>query len=124
MKSLLAAAVLASLALAPAYADCAFPPAPTNLPDGNVATLAQMLTAQKTVQSYNHSMMAYLACIRKQNDATIAKQSMKLTKKQVTALEAMEVKRHNAAVDQLQNVANEFNAQVRAYQKKHAKSGT
>ncbi len=123
MKSLLAAAALASLALAPAYADCSFPAAPTGLPDGNVATLAQMLAAQKTVQSYNHNMMAYLACIKKQNDQAIAKQSMKLTKKQVASLEAMEVKRHNAAVDQLQNVANEFNAQVRAYQKKHAKSG-
>lgn len=121
MKSLLAAAVLASLALAPAYANCVYPHTPANLPDGNVATLAQMLNAQKTVQTYNHRMMAYLSCIKKQNDATIAKQSMKLSKKQISALEVMEVKRHNAAVDQLKNIAREFNAQVRAYKKKHAK---
>ncbi len=123
MKSLLAAAAFASLAIAPAYANCVYPHAPANLPDGNVATLAQMLTAQKTVQTYNHKMMAYLACIKTQSDKTIAEQSLKLSKKQVVALESMEIQRHNAAVDQLKHVAREFNAEVRVYQKKHAKKG-
>lgn len=121
MKSLLAAVALASLTLAPAYANCVYPHAPAHLPDGNVATLHQMLAAQKTVQKYNHKMMTYLACIKKQNDAAIAQESTKLTKKQIAAREAMEVKRHNAAVNKLQSVAHEFNAQVRAYEKKHAK---
>ncbi|MDA8351529.1 MAG: hypothetical protein M0038_22530 [Pseudomonadota bacterium] len=121
MKSLLAAAALAALTLAPAYADCTYPKPPANLPDGNVATLAQMLAAQKTVKAYNTTMNAYLACIKKQSDATIAKQSLKLTKKQIKSLEIMEIQRNNAAVDQLQKVANRFNAQVRIYQKKHAK---
>ena len=104
MKSLFAAAALASLALAPAYAACMYPPAPTHLPDGNVATLAQMLSAQKSVKTYNNQMMSYLACI----------------KKQIAALETMEIKRHNAAIDQLKSIASEFNAQVRIYKKKHA----
>lgn len=121
MKSLLAAAALASLALAPAYADCVYPHTPANLPDGTVATLTQMLAAQKTVQTYNHKMMTYLACIKKQSDATIVAQATKLNKKQIAELETMEIKRHNAAVDQLQKVAHEFNTQVRVFQKKHAK---
>ncbi len=124
MKSLLAAAALASLALAPAYANCAYPHVPGNLPNGNVATLHQMLAAQVRVQTYNHAMMAYLACIKKQSDATIAQQALKLTKKQVKELESMEVKRHNAAVTQLQRIAHEFNVQVRVYQKKHSKKGS
>jgi cellobiose phosphorylase len=121
MKSLLAAAALAALTLAPAYADCTYPKPPANLPDGNVATLAQMLAAQKSVQAYNGTMNTYLTCIKKQSDATIAKQSLKLTKKQIKSLEIMEIQRNNAAVDQLQKVAKRFNAQVRIYQKKHAK---
>ncbi len=121
MKSLLAAAALAALTLAPAYADCTYPKPPANLPDGNVATLAQMLAAQKSVQAYNGTMNTYLGCIKKQSDATIAKQSLKLTKKQIKSLEIMEIQRNNAAVDQLQKVAKRFNAQVRIYQKKHAK---
>ena len=124
MKPLFAATALATLALDPDYAACVYPPAPTNLPDGNVATLAQMLAAQKTVQTYNHTMMSYLACIKKQSDQTIAKQATKLKKKQIAELEAIEVKRHNAAVDQLQNIANNFNAQVVIFQKKHAKKGS
>ena len=121
MKSLLAAAALAALTVAPAYADCAYPKPPANLPDGSVATLAQMLAAQKKVQAYNHDMTAYLACIKKQSDATIAHQAMKLTPKQIKALEKMEIQRNNAAVDQLQSVANRFNTQVQIYQKKHSK---
>ncbi len=121
MKSLLAAAALAALTLAPAYADCTYPQPPANLPDGNVATLAQTLAAQKSVQAYNGTMNSYLVCIKKQSDATIAKQSLKLTKKQIRSLELMEIKRNNAAVDQLKRVANRFNTQVRIYQKKHAK---
>ena len=121
MKSLFAAAALAALTLAPAYADCTYPKPPANLPDGNVATLAQMLAAQKSVQAYNGTMNTYLTCIKKQSDATIAKQSLKLTKKQIKSLEIMEIQRNNAAVDQLQKVAKRFNAQVRIYQKKHAK---
>jgi hypothetical protein len=120
MKSLLAAAAFASLAIAPVYANCLYPHAPANLPDGNVATLALMLAAQKTVQTYNHAMMAYLACIKAQSDKTIAEQSLKLSKKQVAALESMEIQRHNAAIDQLKSIASEFNAQVRIYKKKHA----
>lgn len=122
MKSFLAAAALAALTLAPAYADCTYPKPPAHLPDGNVATLAQMLAAQKAVKTYNGSMNAYLACIKKQSDATIAKQSLQLTKKQVKSLEVMEIQRNNAAVDQLKKVARQFNTQVRIFQKKHAKA--
>src|SRR6185437_5471072 len=64
MKSLPAAIAIAAAALAPAaYADCSYPPAPTQLPDGSTATLAQMLSAQKAVQAYNEEMNAYLSCI-------------------------------------------------------------
>lgn len=121
MKSLLAAAGLAALVLSPAYADCAYPPAPTHIPDGNVATMAQMLAAQKAVQNYNDQMTSYLSCIKKQQDKAIADAATKLTKKQVAEMEKIEVKKNNAAVDQLQAVANRFNAQVKVYQAKHSK---
>lgn len=124
MKSLLTAAAVASLALAPAYAGCLYPHAPGNMPDGNVATMKQMLAAQKTVRAYKHKMTVYLACIKKQSNAAIIKKSTTLSKKQMSAFESMELKRHNAAVDQLKTVAREFNAQVRAYEKKHSKKST
>ena len=121
MKLLLAAAGLAALAVSPAFADCAYPHAPSHLPDGSVATMAQMLTAQKAVQTYNSRMMTYMHCIKHQEDNAIVKASTKLTKQQIAKMETMEVQKNNAAVDQLKSVAKQFNTQVKIFQAKHAK---
>ena len=123
MKSLLAAVAIAAAALAPtAYADCQYPQAPGHLPDGNTATLAEMLAAQKTVQSYNEQMTAYLSCIRLERDSRVAQAGDKLTKKQKQELEAIEIQKNNAAVDQLHSVADQFNAQVKIFKARDKKS--
>jgi hypothetical protein len=44
-----------------------------------------------------------------------------MTDKQKEDLEHMETSRHNAAVAKLQDVADRFNEQVRAYKAKNAK---
>ena len=123
MKSLLAAVALAAAVLAPAaYADCTYPQAPSQLPDGNTATLAQMLAAQKVVSSYNQEMTAYLSCIQLERDSRVANAGDKLTKQQKQELEAIEIQKHNAAVDQLHAVADQFNAQVRIFKARDKKS--
>lgn len=123
MKSLLAAVAVAAAFLAPAaFADCTYPQAPSQLPDGNTATLAQMLAAQKVVNSYNEQMMAYLSCIQLERDSRVAQAGTQLTKQQKQELEAIEVQKHNAAVDQLHTVADQFNAQVKIFKSKGKKS--
>jgi opacity protein-like surface antigen len=123
MKSLLTAAIIAAAALAPAaYADCTYPTAPSPIPDGNTATLAQMLSTQKAVQAYNEEMNAYLSCIQLERDSRVAQAGDKLTKQQKQELQAIEVQKHNAAVDQLHAVADQFNAQVKIYKAKGKKS--
>jgi opacity protein-like surface antigen len=123
MKSLLAAVALAAAALAPAaYADCTYPQPPGHLPDGNTATLAEMLAAQKVVQSYNEQMTAYLSCIKLERDSRVAAAGDKLTKQQKQELEAIEIQKNNAAVDQLHSVADQFNAQVKIYKARDKKS--
>ena len=123
MKSLLTAAVIAAAALAPAaYADCTYPAAPSPIPDGNTATLAQMLSMQKAVKAYNEEMNAYLSCIQLERDSRVAQVGDKLTKQQKQELEAIEVQKHNAAVDQLHAVADQFNAQVKIFKSKDKKS--
>lgn len=123
MKSLLAAVAVAAAVLAPAaYADCAYPPAPGHLPDGSTATLKDMLAAMKTVNTYNHQMEAYLSCIQLERDSSIAQAGAKLTKQQKQELEAIEIQKHNAAVDQLHTVADQFNAQVRIFKARGKKS--
>jgi len=123
MKSLPAAIAIAAAALAPAaYADCSYPPAPTQLPDGSTATLAQMLSAQKAVQAYNEEMNAYLSCIHLERDSRVAQAGDTLSKQQKAALVAIEDQKHNAAIDQLHAVADRFNAQVKIFKSRDKKS--
>jgi opacity protein-like surface antigen len=124
MKSLFAAVALAAALLAPAaYADCTYPQAPSQLPDGNTATLAQMLAAQKAVSSYNQEMTAYLSCIELERDSRVATQAgAQLTPQQKQQIQAIEIQKHNAAVDQLHAVADQFNAQVRIFKARDKKS--
>jgi hypothetical protein len=123
MKSLPAAVALAAAILAPAaYADCTYPQPPSQIPDGNTATLAQMLSAQKAVSSYNQEMTAYLSCIQLERDSRVAQAGAQLTKQQKQELEAIEIQKHNAAVDQLHSVADRFNAQVRIFKARDKKS--
>ena len=123
MKLLLAAATLAAALLAPvAYADCTYPQAPTNLPDGNTATLKEMLAGMQQVSSYNKAMEGYLACIKLERDSRVAQVGAPLTKQQKQELEAIEIQKNNAAVDQLHSVADRFNAQVKIFKARDKKS--
>ena len=123
MKSLLTAVAIAAAALAPAaYADCTYPQAPNHLPDGNTATLAEMLAGEKVVQAYNEQMTAYLSCIKLERDSRVAQAGDKLTKQQKQELEAIEIQKNNAAVDQLHSVADQFNAQVKIFKGRDKKS--
>jgi opacity protein-like surface antigen len=123
MKSLFAAAALAAALTAPAaYADCSYPQAPTNLPDGNTATLKEMLAAMQQVSAYNKEMTAYLSCIKLERDSRVASAGATLTKQQKQELEAIEIQKNNAAVDQLHAVADQFNAQVKIFKARDKKS--
>jgi cell fate (sporulation/competence/biofilm development) regulator YmcA (YheA/YmcA/DUF963 family) len=121
---LLPAAIAVAVVLAPAaYADCSYPqpPSQSQIPDGSTATLKQMLAGMQTVKSYNEQMTAYLSCIKLERDSRVAQAGTKLTKQQKQALEAIEIQKHNAAVDQLQAVANQFNAQVKIFKARDKK---
>jgi hypothetical protein len=123
MKLLPAAIVIAAAMLAPAaYADCSYPPAPSQLPDGNTATLKEMLAGMQTVKSYNEQMDAYLSCIKLERDSAVAQAGAKLTKQQQQEIEAIEIQKHNAAVDQLHAVADRFNAQVKIFKARGKKT--
>jgi hypothetical protein len=119
MKALLAIALTAALSGA-AYADCPYPAAPTNLPDGRTATMEDMLAGQKSVKEYQKAIDAYVACIDKELDDTIAKGGDSMKPQQKTDLQKMEAQKHNAAVDQEQSVADRFNEQVKAFKARSA----
>jgi len=120
---LLPAALAVAIVLAPAaYADCTYPQAPSQIPDGSTATLKEMVAAMQVVKNYNEEMTAYLSCIQLERDSRVAAAGATLTKQQKQELEAIEVQKHNAAVDQLQTVANQFNTQVKIFKARDKKS--
>ena len=118
MKALLAIAF--ATATAAAYADCPYPQAPTRIPDGATATLEEMVAGQKAVGEYQKAINEYTACIDKELDAAIAKGGDKLKPEQKQDMQRVEAQKHNAAVDQLQAIADRFNEQVKVYKARTA----
>jgi hypothetical protein len=123
MKALFAITALAALA-GPVYADCTYPPPPAKLPDGNNATMEEMLDGKKAVTQYNKDINAYVACIKLEHETAVTNAGDKLTPQQKADMEKMEVQKNNAAVDQLQTIADRFNEQVRLYKAKNDTSGS
>jgi hypothetical protein len=123
MKALFAITALAALA-GPVYADCTYPPPPAKLPDGNSATMEEMLEGKKAVTQYNKDINAYVSCIKLEHETAVTNAGDKLTPQQKADMEKMEVQKNNAAVDQLQTIADRFNEQVRLYKAKNDASGS
>lgn len=116
---LLAAVILAGGFAVQANAACDYPVAPGKFPDGSVATLEEMKVAKGQVVKYNNDMETYLKCIRDEYDAKVAAQST-ATPDQKEEMERMQNQKHNAAVDEVTEVTNRFNEQLRAYKAKTA----
>ena len=75
---------------------CHGPSAPSNFPDPSTATEQDILAAQQTVKQYLTEMETVLKCVDSaHNDHA-----------------------HNAAIDDMQNVALKFNTVLRAYKSK------
>ena len=106
-QALIAVALAASLAAPAAFANCRLPPAPSKIPDGATASQQQMVTAMQTIQEYNHDVQTYLQCLNFE-----VRQNQLSPDNQVTL--------HNAAIDQLQQIASEFNHQVVIFKSKHS----
>ena len=118
MKALFAISALAALA-GPVYADCSYPPPPAKIPDGNTATMQEMLDGKNAVTQYNKDINAYVACIKLEHETAVTTAGDKLTPQQKADMEKIEVQKNNAAVDQLQSVADRFNEQIRIYKAKN-----
>ncbi len=90
--------------------DCAYPEK-VDVPDGNAATEEEMIAGQKRVKKYIAAMESYLDCL--QDD--LAERAADMSEEEIAEQRALTDSRHNAAVDEMETVANEFNAAVRAY---------
>lgn len=84
------------------------------VPDGATASKEDMIAGQKSVRSYMASMEAYLTCIEA-DEAQAVLSLGDIGEREKRQREDMFNKKYNAAVEEMNLVAEEFNIQVRAY---------
>ena len=106
-------ALIALAAAGSANAACIYPRAPDRLPDGATATYEEMVAGQKAVQQFNEDINAYNACL--DLEMVNLEKSGSYDENRLTELRAMQAKKNNAAVDEVQAVADRFNEQLRIF---------
>jgi hypothetical protein len=105
-----------------ANAECVYPKAPSGMPDGNTASEQEMLDGMKAVKAYNAEVSAYLSCLDMEMQARIDAAGTEAPADQIAQIKAIQAKRHNAAVEELEAHAARFNEQVKAFKAKSKKS--
>jgi hypothetical protein len=120
MKALLLLAAASVLASGPIAAACSYPKAPEKLPDGSTATREEMIGGQQAVKQYDRDINAYLACLKLESEAALAKDADKLTPEQKAELQQLGIQKHNAAVAELEAIAARFNEQIKIFKARKA----
>jgi hypothetical protein len=105
-----------------AQAECSYPKEPSNLPDGATATQEQMVEGMKAVKEYNNQVTAYLSCLEQEMNARVEAAGPDAPAEQLEQIRAIHTKRHNAAVDALEQTAARFNEQVKTFKSRDKKS--
>jgi hypothetical protein len=90
-------------------AECAFPKPPASVPDGKTASEADMVAAMSAFKAYDAEVVAFGACLEQETKEKAAGSG------QLMQLKTMQMKKHNAAVAELQEKAKQFNEQVRIF---------
>ena len=99
-----------------ALADCSYPKEPTSAPNGATATRDEMIASKVSLDAYQKEINVYLECL--DNDANERILAAGEDKAMVTNIKQATAKMHNAAIDGLQKLADEFNTQLRAFKNK------
>lgn len=106
-----------TLGIQPAFA-CEYPER-VSIPNGTTATKEEMLEGQRGVKAYVTTMEVYLECIldeEKQARAAIEE----LSPEEEQEREDLINKKYNAAVDEMERTAAQFNVEVQAYRAKES----
>ena len=89
-------------------------PAKVSVANGATATKEEMISSQTAVKKYVAEMEAYLACIVDEEKATVALMEKLEPEVEQQRTEMLD-KKYNAAVEDMERVAADFNAEVQAY---------
>ena len=98
-----------------AFIACGAPAAPSDIPDGAIATREQMVAAHATVKAFDQATTIYTQCV----DTTAYQASVQFkavaTSADTEALGRLQTQLHNDAIDRDQALASQFNVQLRRF---------
>ena len=118
MNKMTRLAVCVALAsLAQGALACDYPTRAT-VPDGATASKDEMISGQRNVKDYMAAMEDYLSCIEAEEAAAVL-QLGNLDESAKRLRADMFNKKYNAAVEEMNLVAEEFNLQVRTYKQRN-----
>ncbi len=106
-----------ALASSQALAECTNPEAPT-LPDGASATMEDMLAGQKAVKAFQEANVAYMKCLEEGFNAAEETAKNGTTDEEKATAQAEYTKgvdAYNNAVSKEEEVAGQFNVEIREY---------
>lgn len=112
---ILSGLALGLLMVGAANAECTYPKEPSNTPDGATATQDQMVEGMKAVKEYNNQVTEYLSCLEQEMNARVEAAGPDAPAEQIEQIKAIHTKRHNAAVEALEQQAARFNEQVKVF---------
>ena len=110
--------MLTVTSLAQAQTACAYPQAPQSFPDGATAPKEDMMAGQSAIKNYASAVQeTYLPCLEKEKVDSIAKLDAadeQYAQKKL-ALEEIHAKKHTAALEELQAVADRWKEEITEY---------
>jgi len=114
MTRLIKTTIIAALLTAAPLAFACDYPSRVDIPDGATATKEEMINGQRGVKGYMKAMEEYLACIEAEEKDAVAELGDIDDEALLQRTELFNAK-YNAAVEEMNLVAEEFNMQVRTY---------
>ena len=114
MKTITTSLISAALLLSASLVDACDYPQRVGVPNGSTATKEEMIAGQRGIKDYLAAMDEYLACIETAEQETVAGVDESDEDAKQQRIEMFN-KKYNAAVEEMNLVAEEFNIQVRAY---------
>lgn len=117
MNKIFKSTIYALLAFGSSLAIACDYPHRADVPDGSTATKEEMIAGQRDVKAYMSAMDVYLSCIEAAEQETVAATG---DMDEATKQQRIEMynKKYNAAVDEMNLIAEEFNIQVRVYKER------
>jgi len=120
MKALLPLSMVATLVAAPAYAGCSAPLNDVRIPNGNKATMAEIVAANHALQENTTEVEAYTHCLKTEQQAKIAAIGPDITDDEKSRIASEYVNRLKAENDKVQNLADRYNEEVRNFRARQA----